>query len=191
MNNFKRNLLCIGLLSLAGIQVRAEEPKQVSVVINVETSQVSPEHDAFKQELFEQVALSLSEICDATSSAYSLSLNKNDNEINAEVTAEASLLLEEVLTANLHSFVEACNQHAFENGHNVSFCIEKHDDLFAINISCKEVEPQPTYWQSIKSGVSNAATVVVTKTKNAAYAVKETTKNGIHAVAETVSDITE
>lgn len=191
MNYFKLNLLCIGLLSFSGMQVRAQEQKQVSVVINVETSQETIEHDAFKQELFEQVALSLSEICDATSSAYSLSLTKNDNEINAEVTTESSLLLEEVLTANLHSFVDACNQHAVENGHNVSFCIEKQDDLFAINISCKESAPQPTHWQSIKSGVSNAATVVVTKTKNAAYAVKETTKNGIHAVAEKVSDITE
>ncbi|MGE0010365.1 MAG: hypothetical protein AB7F19_00180 [Candidatus Babeliales bacterium] len=206
MNNIFK-ILCIGLFSLTANPVLSRESKHISITID--SVHNCAEDETFKQELFKQVSTSMHEICEITSHQYRLRLEVDESAMTVDISQEFSNELEHMLYVNLYSFVDACNEHATKNGHNVDFLIDhKNENDIAIVITCSD-PLSPTYWQSIKRSLGYATDVVTTQAKNAgtyikdstyagaekvsdaAYTVKEKTKHGIHAVAEKVAQLTE
>lgn len=212
MNN-KLNILCLALLSLITCSTQPKDAVHVSICIEFANNTVIDE--SIRQELFEHALQSVHEICEVASCEVKLNIKqtKSELEIDSEVVStcendELVRTLNNHLVCKLLTFVDACNQHAVEEGYDITFHIDTTNDEIALVIVCGELEPKPTYWQSVKNTVSVAANAVTTKAtnagvfmkdvtqagaqkvSNAAYVVKEKTKHGIHSVAEKVSDIT-
>lgn len=198
MNN-KLTLLSLCFLSLSTFSIQPKEAIQISITIK------GTADEAARKELFDQAVKSMHDICEATSCEVKLNLNQGVSQTDAEFDTASEVVLAKALHANVESFVNACNKHANAEGHNVTFCIDDTNMDIAIVITCKEAEPKPSYWQSVKSTLKSAGQTVSTKAKNAggyfktgaqkvadaARTVKDKTKQGIHAVAEKVSEITE
>lgn len=191
--------LSLGFLTLSTFSIQPKETIQIAITIEGAADQ------AAQQELFEQAVKSMHQICEATSCEVKLHLKQGVSQTDAEFEAAGQEALDKALQVNVEAFVNACNKHAIAEGHNVTFCIDATDADLAIVISCKEAEPKPSYWQSVKSTVKSAGQTVSTKAKNAggyiktgaqkvadaARTVKDKTKQGIHTAAKKVSEITE
>ena len=213
MNN-KLNILTLAFLTLTTFSVYSNDTIHIS--INIETPNESTVIDeCVRQELFDHAKQSLYAICESASDEFRFNFKKtkSDLEVESDViainNAEEITALHNYLVARLLTFIDICNKHAIEENRNVSFNLVNQADDIALTIVCGEVEPQPTYWQSVKHTVSVAADKVTTKAteagvfikdvtvagaekvSNAAFVVKEKTKHGIHTAAEKISEITE
>lgn len=194
MNN-RFAILFLVFVLLTNVGIKSQESPHVLISVHIESNYSNSYHGIFKQELFEQVSNSVQNICNATADTYKLFLDKEQREVTADLNIDQDISLKEMLLNNLNNFAADCNEFAAQEGYDIIFYLEPSEEEICITIFCKEIEPELTYWETLKNGLSTISYAIADKAKIASSYIKDASESGAeklshaaHATVEKVSD---